>query len=163
MDLFAFKNRKREAASRRVRRLLNRCCVQTMSSADRRGDSRSLFPQPACIVPLKDGKVPLLEERKTVFICDLSSTGISFYSPQPPSCSHLILGLPVEDDQNAAGKRAPLFIKLRVCQSVPGNEGQVRTGCEILEEVQPVDQFAMLPLTLRSQGSSAVPAAAQNR
>jgi hypothetical protein len=151
VDIFAFKNRKRESASRRVRRLLNRHCAGAMNPDERRGDTRVLYPQPACIIPLKDGKIPLLQQRATVFLCDLSGIGIGFFSHGAPRAQFLLLCLRDEDDEQFGGKQTSVFIKLRVCQSSPGEEGYTRTGCEILEEIQPTGRFAMLPLVFAAK------------
>lgn len=145
MDILAFKNYKRKSASRRLMRLLNRHCALSYNAGERRGDSRVLYPQPACIIPLKDGKFPLLEGRCTVFLSDLSSTGVSFYCSNVLATADLILCFRAEDDADAS-RRASIYIRIHVRQSAPGEEGLIRAGCEIMEEIRPQGAYAMLPL-----------------
>lgn len=156
VDILSFKNRKRDSASKRVRRLLNRHCAGTLSADERRGDTRILYPQPACIIPLKNGKLPLIERRSTVFLCDLSATGISFFTLGAPVSEDLLLCLRDEADTQLDGKHTTVYIKVRIRQSSACEEGYTRTGCEILEEVQPTGRFSMLPLAQAAKGARAL-------
>ena len=113
--LSAQEAQEREDAAERERRIRNRQSFSTVQS----------------VAPLVDGRLPKIAELREVLCHDLSTSGFSFYTAQPPRAEHLLVRLA------GVAKATYLTAQVMHCRQIAdGGETAFLAGCKFTGRVE---------------------------